>query len=885
MMKFNGIKIAIILIIGAGAAYAQSFSTKTVGSATGLSLTSIQSQMAAIIEKLDSNQLLTNSDLENLQIDTNEFGGYPLDSHELKYISDGLSSVTLEETQNSMQEAIDGLCSNCEYDSADWMYESVVDNASSDYYDETDELTVAVLDELIGTDGYVNALLGANDDADLDEVQDSGLFTALNTSTEIKNIINDISGFLDAVDDDDTHSNSDYSDTQDLVDDFLDNDDYGNFALADYVECYNNTEAERSGGADTCTRTASDWEEASSILTLFAEAKDDVDDNVTLTKPQLVALEDIDLSPLPANPETWQMAYVNSLLTSYTADSNTMAEWETQIATFETDEAAIWKIGKINDNTSGHPASDLTIAMLDDAMDEDGLTASLLAIDSSKSITDISSEFPDALTTVTAASIQALIGVDVIGFDDADTVQAFLDNDNTSGFTVAAFQDCYDSSNSSSGGADSCDVSSSEWDAIDLASAIADGSDNSTLSASDITALLDLNDATLNSLIDTTDSVHLDYLTDCLDGASDAIAEFATCNTGFTAAKVSLFEVGMIIDGESGYPSSAITVSLLQGAGALDNTTNSSIVNGNYCGDNASSSCLSVVQNGIDNASWTGTPTASEIDEWIKTVVTADLKAQANGFTPTAVSGTACTDTINVNVPGACNHPSWTCTSSTSEITLTDNDSNGHVETGTYTDDSADPDAGTLNYTIRRTLTFYGGSSYYKDHSYSINLTAALNSEYSWVSKTVGNDILNLCKACPTGYRLATKSEAQAAGYSPQSGWYTDTAPTGSSGWKEHCNPMDAAWIKNNWSSLSIADNGNYSTYKNKKINLTGTKWTWLRIRKNCSSSCGNSSLTNLGCADVVSGWSSTEKVCVGGGVQTSSQGMCVSINPTCPAD
>lgn len=875
----------LFLIISVGTAHAQSFSTKSVGD-DGLIKTSVESLMKDIISKLDNDELLSNSDLESLNIDADEFGGFPLESHELKYISDGLADLTLEENQNSLQSAINGLCSDCELDSAEWMYESVIDNTSSDYYDDTDELTTAVIDELIGTEGYVNALLGANDDADLDDVQDSGFFTTIKTSTEIKNIVNDVSGFLDAIDDNDNHTDTDYSNTQDFVDEFLDNSDYGNFTLADFLECYNNTETERSGGTNACTRTADDWAEASSILTLFAEAKDDVDDNVTLTKPQLVALEDIDLTPLPASPETWQMEYVNSLLTDYTADSNTMAEWETQIGTYAGDDAAIWKIGQINDNVSGHPASDLTIAMLDDAMENDGATNTLLGLDSTKSLSNIQAEFPDALTTVTAASIQVLIGVDIIGFDDADSVQAYLDNDNTNGFTVAAFQDCYDSSSSSTGGADSCDVTSSEWDAIDLASSIADGSDNSTLTASSIDSLLDLNDATLNSLIDTTDSVHLDYLTDCLDGASDAIAEFATCNTGFTTAKVSLFEVGQIIDNASGYPASDITVALLQNTGALDNTTNSSIVNGNYCGDNASSSCLNVVQNGLDNASWTGTPTATEIDDWIKAVVTADLKAQANGFTPTAVSSTACTDTINVNVPGACNHPSWTCTSSTSEITLSDNDSNGHVETGTYTNDSDEAEAGTLDYTIRRTLTFYGGSSYYKDHSYSINLAAALNSEYSWVSKTNGGDIFDLCSACPDGYRLATKSEAQDAGYSPGSGWYSDAAPTGSSGWKAHCNPMDAAWIKENWSSLDIADHGGSgSTYNNQKIRVTGQKQVLLRTRKTCSMSCGNSSYTDIGCAEVDSGWAGTEKICIDNTNSTSSQGMCVSINPTCPSD
>jgi len=343
------------------------------------------------------------------------------------------------------------------------------------------------------------------------------------------------------------------------------------------------------------------------------------------------------------------------------------------------------------------------------------------------------------------------------------------------------------------------------------------------------------------SAIDLDNTVNLDYVQNCITELSSPNAgSVAACASGATTSAVARFELSEIAGG--GYPASQLSAGTLQTAGAVSDAGDYAVVSGNYCGSSGTSSCTAVLQGALSQASFSATPTTSEINNWVQTVITNDLQAQANAFTPTNPSDApGCQSSVALAAPGACNHPSWTCTTTTADVSMSDTDNNGHPETASL--DASAQTTGVKNYTIRRTLTFYGGNSYFRDHSYSINLTLASNTAYDFVSRTRSNSIPKNCNDCPTGYRMATKAEAVAAGYpSPDAGWYTTQTPLQNGGATDHCYFSSGSGFK-------------------------------------CSSGTCGSDVQALG-------WCNNSSLCINGKGWTSTQYSksfyCVSINPTC---
>tara|TARA_Y100001954_G_scaffold234079_1_gene288679 strand:- start:397 stop:1695 length:1299 start_codon:yes stop_codon:yes gene_type:complete len=362
---------------------------------------------------------------------------------------------------------------------------------------------------------------------------------------------------------------------------------------------------------------------------------------------------------------------------------------------------------------------------------------------------------------------------------------------------------------------------------------------NGTLTKAQIDEVLGGMSAT--SSVDLNNAVNLDYVQHCITQLSSPNAgSVASCASNATTSGVAQFELGEIAGG--GYPTSQLSAGTLQTAGAVSNASDYAVVSGNYCGPSGTSSCVSVLQGALSEASFSATPTINEINTWVQTVITNDLQAQANAFTPTNPSDApGCQASVSLAAPGACNHPSWTCTTTTTDVSMLDTDSNGHPETASL--DASAQTTGVKNYTIRRTLTFYGGNSYFKDHSYSINLTLASNTAYDFISRTRSNSIPKNCYDCPTGYRMATKAEAVSAGYpSPDAGWYTDQTPLQNGGATDHCYFSSGSGGK--------CSSGTCGSY------VQALGW------------CNNSSLCING-----KGWTSS---------QYSKSFYCVSINPTC---
>ena len=162
MMKLLRFKLAMIMIIGAGFAYAQSFSTKSVGQQQ------ITSDAAIFNNALSnlSNGTLSNNDIDGLGLNFDDCGGLPLDNYMLDYLETFLTDGAAN--TDTWQSDIDAQ-TDCDEDGADWILTNMIDN-SSNY--PASNLTATMIDNLLEMDGYTDAVLGAAD-LEISDLQDN----------------------------------------------------------------------------------------------------------------------------------------------------------------------------------------------------------------------------------------------------------------------------------------------------------------------------------------------------------------------------------------------------------------------------------------------------------------------------------------------------------------------------------------------------------------------------------------------------------------------------------------------------------------------------------------------------------------------------------------
>ena len=321
-------------------------------------------------------------------------------------------------------------------------------------------------------------------------------------------------------------------------------------------------------------------------------------------------------------------------------------------------------------------------------------------------------------------------------------------------------------------------MSKSNWSTIQVAENVMGGG---SLTASDVSSILSLGSVTASADLNTSNAVHLDYLESCVTNSANAVSQIQTCAQNATTAGLSRFEVGGIADGT--YGTNSLTATLLTSAGAMSGSNNQTMLNGNYCGNSGNASCINVLRSAITTSSLSGSSSSSNIDTWIKSTLRTGHEAWATSTTASnpAAQNACSSSNFVVPGPGLCDHPAFVCSIQNSTIvSLDDGNGNGWNERVTVTPPATQTSASTETYTIRAALSHY--PSWTTDYNYTFTLNASTSGTQaagsSWHTISSAWNVLEACEQCPSGYRLATKTEAQAAGYSPDGGWWTSSVAT-----------------------------------------------------------------------------------------------------------
>lgn len=142
-----------------------------------------------------------------------------------------------------------------------------------------------------------------------------------------------------------------------------------------------------------------------------------------------------------------------------------------------------------------------------------------------------------------------------------------------------------------------------------------------------------LNGVGATSGVDLSNPVNLDYVQNCIANlVAPNAGTVAACASNATSSGAARFELGGIVGGD--YPAAQLAASTLLSAGAVSDSGDYSVVSGNYCGANGTSSCVALLQGSLSQAVFSTPPSTAEIDNWVNSVISSDLQAQANAFIP-----------------------------------------------------------------------------------------------------------------------------------------------------------------------------------------------------------------------------------------------------------
>ncbi|MCE2517468.1 MAG: hypothetical protein J4F41_06465 [Alphaproteobacteria bacterium] len=195
----------------------------------------------------------------------------------------------------------------------------------------------------------------------------------------------------------------------------------------------------------------------------------------SLTESRMLDLG-LDLSNFNSPLLDYELSYLRSILSS---NATTVADWQSDIGNKGSQEAAQWKLERISDETDN--STELTHAMIDAAV---GAPYSSSAIISARGedLSTLQTFWSTAsFDTSSPSSIKTFIATSVLlsntVFASSAEGDAYVANADSANYSVANFSACYASTDSISGGANTCSITSSQWTAFDaLHTAVTDNS-------------------------------------------------------------------------------------------------------------------------------------------------------------------------------------------------------------------------------------------------------------------------------------------------------------------------------------------------------------------------------------------------------------------------
>lgn len=237
-------------------------------------------------------------------------------------------------------------------------------------------------------------------------------------------------------------------------------------------------QAEIDDSSASCTDlTKTQFESAKSGSALLGTKKTKVTAG-TLTLADLTELG-LTTTALGSSPADWELEYLMSQLG--TGASVTKSDWQTTITAYDSATAALWKLAQIAAGESGHPTSDLTIAIIEAAGGTSGVATTVGA-----TITQLRDDVTSSglTTSSTGTNIDDWV-TEAAGFNSSTTF-ATVNTAVTNGYTAANyklaedlagwttsatdathFANCKASTNSATGGSGTCSATRATWLPLD----------------------------------------------------------------------------------------------------------------------------------------------------------------------------------------------------------------------------------------------------------------------------------------------------------------------------------------------------------------------------------------------------------------------------------
>ena len=263
----------------------------------------------------------------------------------------------------------------------------------------------------------------------------------------------------------------------------------------------------------------------------------------TITESQLRSLG-LDLSGFNNPFLAYELAYIKSILSS---DASSVDDWQSDIGSNTTQDAAQWKLGRINDETDNE--SDLTFAMIDAAIGGSYSSSDIASMRGATladyrtfwSTGSITSTSVTSLKTFVTTS--SLVSANVFpSYQAADT---YLSHSDKANWTLSTFTACYNHSDTITGGANACSISKANWTTVDTLFTAVNDNSSTNVTKANLDTLFGIDNSSYT--INLTYTPNLQYTQNCItaltSASSSSIKSCVTSATQKVAAKWKVYQI------------------------------------------------------------------------------------------------------------------------------------------------------------------------------------------------------------------------------------------------------------------------------------------------------------------------------------------------------
>lgn len=291
----------------------------------------------------------------------------------------------------------------------------------------------------------------------------------------------------------------------------------------------------------------------------------------TLTESRMLELG-LDISNFNSPLLDYELAYLLTILSASAAD---VSEWQADIGSKGSQEAAQWKLNRFLDDTDNTSA--LTFAMIDTAVGG-GYSSSAMITARGEDLSTIQTFWSGAsIDTSSPASIKTFMATNATLssniFASANEGDAYLLNADNANFTIANFSACYSSSDSITGGASTCSITNAQWSSVNLLQAAVTDNSSTNITKANLDTAFGIDNSSYG--VDLTVGSNLEYTQNCIKGVSaNSWSNIKSCVTSATAkvaAKWKMYQISLGTN-TADHPISDFTVALYDRA-VSDNGT------------------------------------------------------------------------------------------------------------------------------------------------------------------------------------------------------------------------------------------------------------------------------------------------------------------------